>query len=235
MGTRTSRNSATTTHAIRAATQRLEASIQVLSERYSINPKTVAKWRKPATTWPRQSSRWSARLCLRRLAAQRDRTGVIIPNQRAWIAWRKGPPCSSKLDSMRSRQDFVAERVDESRTSPTSWRRASGRRRGRYVETSERREHIATLDRQGSSIPLDSALRRRGTSSVCRATSTTSRPVAWLRINTKPDGSGDGALGRAQSRSRARQRRRCPPDRQERDKATSQGKRRRSICSSSAF
>ena len=36
---------ATTTHAIRAAIQRSKASIQALSERFGINPKTVAKWR----------------------------------------------------------------------------------------------------------------------------------------------------------------------------------------------
>jgi len=38
--------SATTAHAIRAAIQRSKASLQALSERYGINPKTVAKWRK---------------------------------------------------------------------------------------------------------------------------------------------------------------------------------------------
>jgi transposase-like protein len=38
--------SATTTHAIRAAVQRSKASLQALSERYGINPKTVAKWRR---------------------------------------------------------------------------------------------------------------------------------------------------------------------------------------------
>ena len=38
--------SATTTHAVRAAIQRSKASIQELSERYGINPKTVQKWRK---------------------------------------------------------------------------------------------------------------------------------------------------------------------------------------------
>lgn len=37
--------SATTTHAVRAAIQRSKASIQELSERYGINPKTVRKWR----------------------------------------------------------------------------------------------------------------------------------------------------------------------------------------------
>ncbi len=40
---------ATTTHAIRAAIQRSKTSIQALSERYGINPKTVAKWRKRTT------------------------------------------------------------------------------------------------------------------------------------------------------------------------------------------
>src|SRR6187549_1292910 len=38
--------SATTTHAIRAAIQRSTAALQALSERYGINPKTVAKWRR---------------------------------------------------------------------------------------------------------------------------------------------------------------------------------------------
>src|SRR5438270_558478 len=38
--------SATTTHAIRAAIQRSKASLQALSERHGINPKTVAKWRR---------------------------------------------------------------------------------------------------------------------------------------------------------------------------------------------
>ena len=38
--------SAKTTHAIRAAIQRSQASIKELSERYDLNPKTVAKWKK---------------------------------------------------------------------------------------------------------------------------------------------------------------------------------------------
>ena len=38
--------SATTTHAIRAAIQRSKASLEALSARYGINPKTVAKWRR---------------------------------------------------------------------------------------------------------------------------------------------------------------------------------------------
>ena len=40
---------ATTTHAIRAAIQRSEASSAALSRELGINPKTVAKWRKRAT------------------------------------------------------------------------------------------------------------------------------------------------------------------------------------------
>jgi len=38
--------SATTTHAVRAAIQRSQASIKELSQTYGINPKTVLKWRK---------------------------------------------------------------------------------------------------------------------------------------------------------------------------------------------
>jgi hypothetical protein len=41
--------SATTTHAVRAAIQRSQASIAELSRRYRINPKTVAKWRSRGT------------------------------------------------------------------------------------------------------------------------------------------------------------------------------------------
>ena len=41
--------SATTTHAVRAAIQRSQASLAQLSRELGINPKTVAKWRKPLT------------------------------------------------------------------------------------------------------------------------------------------------------------------------------------------
>lgn len=41
--------SATTTHAVRAAIQRSQASLATLSREFGINPKTVAKWRKRAT------------------------------------------------------------------------------------------------------------------------------------------------------------------------------------------
>jgi transposase-like protein len=41
--------SATTTHAVKAAPQRSQASLAQLSRERGINPKTVAKWRKRAT------------------------------------------------------------------------------------------------------------------------------------------------------------------------------------------
>ncbi|SFF39193.1 hypothetical protein SAMN05216566_14512, partial [Aureimonas phyllosphaerae] len=47
--------SATTTHAIRAAIQRSEASLATLSRELGINPKTVAKWRKRQTLEDRKT------------------------------------------------------------------------------------------------------------------------------------------------------------------------------------
>ena len=47
--------SATTTHAVRAAIQRSQASASELSMTYGINPKTVLKWRKRATVEDRKT------------------------------------------------------------------------------------------------------------------------------------------------------------------------------------
>ncbi len=47
--------SATTTHAIRAAIQRSQASTAALSRELGINPKTVAKWRKRETVEDRKT------------------------------------------------------------------------------------------------------------------------------------------------------------------------------------
>ncbi|MCF7779411.1 DDE-type integrase/transposase/recombinase, partial [Sulfitobacter sp. M220] len=47
--------SATTTHAVRAAIQRSQASLAQLSEELGINPKTVAKWRKRQTVEDRKT------------------------------------------------------------------------------------------------------------------------------------------------------------------------------------
>ena len=40
--------SATTTHAVRAAIQRSQATVKELAAQYGLNPKTVAKWKKRA-------------------------------------------------------------------------------------------------------------------------------------------------------------------------------------------
>ena len=47
--------SATTTHAVRAAIQRSQASLAQLSKELGINPKTVAKWRKRTTVDDRKA------------------------------------------------------------------------------------------------------------------------------------------------------------------------------------
>ncbi len=47
--------SATTTHAVRAAIQRSQASTAALSRKLGINPKTVAKWRKRETVEDRKT------------------------------------------------------------------------------------------------------------------------------------------------------------------------------------
>ena len=47
--------SATTTHAVRAAIQRSQASIAELSRELGMNPKTVAKWRKCETVEDRKT------------------------------------------------------------------------------------------------------------------------------------------------------------------------------------
>ena len=57
--------SAATTHAVRAAIQRSQASLAQLSKELGINPKTVAKWRKRATvedlkTGPREPRQFMA-------------------------------------------------------------------------------------------------------------------------------------------------------------------------------
>ncbi len=47
--------SATTTHAVRAAIQRSQASLKKLSQTYGINPKTVQKWRRRETVEDRKT------------------------------------------------------------------------------------------------------------------------------------------------------------------------------------
>jgi hypothetical protein len=42
---------ATTTEAVRRAIQHSQESLRGLAQRYGINPKTVAKWRKRSSVW----------------------------------------------------------------------------------------------------------------------------------------------------------------------------------------
>ena len=70
--------SATTTHAVRAAIQRSKASIQELSDRFGVNPKTVAKWRKRDTVEDTA------------MGPKRPRSTVLSPAEEALIiAFRK--------------------------------------------------------------------------------------------------------------------------------------------------
>ncbi|MEM6744705.1 MAG: IS481 family transposase [Pseudomonadota bacterium] len=65
--------SATTTHAIRAAIQRSQASAAELSRTYGINPKTVLKWRKRATVEDRKTG------------PREPRSSVLSPEEEAAI------------------------------------------------------------------------------------------------------------------------------------------------------
>lgn len=70
--------SATTTHAVRAAIQRSKASVQELNKRYGINPKTVWKWRT-------RSSVEDARM-----GPKERRSTVLLPGEEALVvAFRK--------------------------------------------------------------------------------------------------------------------------------------------------
>ena len=101
--------SATTTHAVRAAIQRSQASPAQLSRELDINPKTVAKWRKRASVEdmktgpkePRQTTRSQKKLQMRpqpvnggvksgHVAAQKSAT---LGNRRA--GGTRGRPVSS--------------------------------------------------------------------------------------------------------------------------------------------
>lgn len=61
--------SATTTEAIRRATQNSQASLRVLAKRYGINQKTVATWRKRTLTAERPVSLFRGRVDIELLQA----------------------------------------------------------------------------------------------------------------------------------------------------------------------
>jgi len=89
--------SATTTHPVRAAIQRSQASLSTLSRELGINPKTVAKWRKRATV-------------------ENLKTGPKAPHsttlteaeEAAVVAFRATHSCRSTIASMRcSRRSHI--------------------------------------------------------------------------------------------------------------------------------
>ena len=106
--------SGTTTHAVRAAIQRSQASLSQLSRELGINPKTVAKWRKRATvedlkTGPKEprssSTSWS-----RSSGATIRRAST---SSRA-VGWRLGDvaPLAGGDDQAKGPAQRVSEHVD---------------------------------------------------------------------------------------------------------------------------
>ena len=75
---------ATTTHTVRAAIQRSQASIAQLSRRYGLNPKTVAKWKRRTSvedcpTGPREPRSSS-------LTAEQEADAVLHQRAARWSA-----------------------------------------------------------------------------------------------------------------------------------------------------
>src|ERR1700733_1587423 len=83
---------AKTTHAIRKELQRSKASIQELSRRYNINPKTVVKWRNRVEEGIRDRSN----------APKSPRTALSAADQALIIAFRKATqlPLDDCYDSL---------------------------------------------------------------------------------------------------------------------------------------
>ena len=79
--------SATTTHAVRAAIQRSQASVAELAERYSLNEKTVRKWRRRSTVEDA------------RMGPKAIRSSVLGPEEEAM--WRlSGILCGGRFHSV---------------------------------------------------------------------------------------------------------------------------------------
>src|SRR5882724_2989548 len=81
--------SATTTHAIRAAIQRSKASIQALSERHGINPKTVAKWRRRASP---EDCRMGPKVPHSTVLSAEEELLIVSTNSREMMAGRMPRP-----------------------------------------------------------------------------------------------------------------------------------------------
>ena len=68
--------SAMTTHAVRAAIQRSQASLATLSRELGINPKTVAKWRKRKTVEDQKTGPKEPRSSV--LSKEEESTAVVL-------------------------------------------------------------------------------------------------------------------------------------------------------------
>ena len=82
--------SATTTEAVRRAIQHSQASVRALAERYGVNPKTVAKWKKrpfvPSTSNPASSESRTGPLGNSKTQESRPQYPAFLQNRLLQIA-----------------------------------------------------------------------------------------------------------------------------------------------------
>jgi transposase-like protein len=87
--------SATTTHAVRAAIQRSEATTKELAGRYGLNPKTVAKWKKRGFVHDAA------------MGPKEPRSTILTPEEEAMaVAFRVIRCCRSMIVSMHCKPRF---------------------------------------------------------------------------------------------------------------------------------
>ena len=115
--------SATTTHAIRAAIQRSQASAAELSRTYGINPKTVSRWRKRATvedlrTGPREP-RSSVLSCDEEAAVVAFRRHTLLPLDDCLYAPQPSIPHLTRSSLHRCLQRHGISRLPDVGDKPT--------------------------------------------------------------------------------------------------------------------
>ena len=171
--------SATTTHAIRPAIQRSQASVAALSRTYGINPKTVLKWRKRATVEGRKTGPQEVRRepdSLKRTLSYRRGRGSIFARG-LWAA-RHRPPGQGMGRPRRS--PFLSgprpEPLDQrAMLAPLVRRSPSGRRQATANFTSPRRSlNLDVYPRTGLIRAFFEVPLRMNTLSVHPST-----PVVW--------------------------------------------------------
>ena len=104
--------SATTTEAIRRAIQNSQASLRELAIRYSINPKTVAKWRRRGS------------VCDARMGPKEPRSTVLSKEEEALIVAFRGHmllPLDDCLDALQSMSSMASGRppTSSARSTPS--------------------------------------------------------------------------------------------------------------------